>query len=116
MKKKIAEINLEPKERKAIKEFSKRIKKSLGKRLLRILLFGSKARGDFHVDSDIDVFIVTKKSTVQIISKIGQVTADIFDEFDVLISPVAYSEYEEQRNLEMHSFFFEDVYKEGIAL
>ncbi|MEK9136446.1 MAG: nucleotidyltransferase domain-containing protein [Bacteroidota bacterium] len=114
--KKYADIKLKPEERKALNAFSRRLKKALGRQLVSILLFGSKARGDFSEDSDIDVYILARRRSESTEAKISQVTADILDDYDILISPVSYDLYEEQKNLSMHSFFFEAVKREGIPL
>ncbi len=116
MKKKISELNLAPKEKEAIQEFSKRIKKSLRKELLQLFLFGSKARGDFHNDSDIDIYIVVKKRDSRILDKVSKIDVAVWNKFDVFLSPVVFSFHEEKKNLAMHSFFFEAVQKEGIPI
>ena len=42
-----------------IDEFIIEINKILGKRLKKVILYGSYARGDFNEDSDIDIMILT---------------------------------------------------------
>ena len=59
--------------------------------------------------------MVTEKTT-EVLDKISEIDADVWDEYDVLLSPVVYSLYEEKKNLEMHSFFFEAVQEEGIKI
>ena len=114
--KKFSQLKLSASERKAIKEFSRRLKKSLGKKLVRILLFGSKVRGDFHEESDIDIYVIVREKTLSVLEKVAEMSADVWDEFDISLSPVVYSLFEEEKNLGMHSFFFEAVQKEGIPL
>ena len=114
--KRLSEIKLKPQERKAINAFSRRLKKSLGKQLVSIQLFGSKARGESKRDSDIDIYIVVKENTLKIIDKISEIDTYIWDKYNILLSSVVYSLNEEKKNLGMHSFFFEAVQKEGIAL
>ncbi|MDI6766052.1 MAG: nucleotidyltransferase domain-containing protein [Bacteroidota bacterium] len=114
--KRLSQLKLKPQEYKAINIFSKRLKKALGKQLISVQLFGSKARGDFHKDSDIDIYIVVREKSMKVRDKIFNIDTAIWDEYDVFLSPVVYSEYEERKNLEMHSFFFEAVQKEGIPI
>ncbi len=114
--KKLSQININTKERKAISLFAQRLKKSLGNQLVSVQLFGSKVRGDSKKDSDIDIYIIVKEKSSKIHDKISEIDADILDQFGVLLSPVVYSVYEEKKNLEMHSFFFESVRREGILL
>ena len=114
--KRFSHIKLEPQERKAIHTFSRRLKKALGKELVSVQLFGSKVRGDAHEYSDIDVYIIVKEKSVKVLDKVSEIGATVWDEFDVLLSPVIYSTYEEKKNLEMHSFFFEAVQREGVRI
>ena len=57
LKSTIAENNIN---HKAIKEFLQLLREAEGDNLLRVVLFGSVARGDNNEDSDIDVFILLK--------------------------------------------------------
>lgn len=114
--KQFSRVKLKPDERKAIHAFSRRLRKSLGKQVLSVLLFGSKARGSSRRDSDIDIYILVKNNTMRVHDRVGSITANILDEYDILISPVVYDQHEERRNLELRSFFFEAVKAEGIPL
>lgn len=114
--KKYSEIRLKSQERKAINAFSRRLKKALGRQLVSVLLFGSKARGNVRKGSDIDIFILVKNKKNNVNDKIAQVTADVLDDYNILLSPVSYDMYEAQKNLKMGSFFFEAVEKEGIPI
>ena len=44
---------------KAISEFITSINNKFGKRIKKIILYGSYARGDFNTSSDIDIMILT---------------------------------------------------------
>lgn len=116
IKKKLLHLRLPDRELKVIRLFTSQVKKSVGKDLKTIALFGSKARGDYNKESDIDIYVVVKKNKMKNIDKVSEITADILSDYDILLSPVVYSEFEEQKNLEMHSFFFEAVKNEGIPL
>ncbi|MER3524597.1 MAG: hypothetical protein C4326_11185 [Ignavibacteria bacterium] len=116
MNKRYAALKLDPRERKAINAFSRRLRKVLGKQVVSVLLFGSKARGDFHKDSDTDIFILLRSKKNNADDKIAQVTAEILDDYDIVLSPVSYDRREREMNLAMHSFFFEAVMKEGIPI
>lgn len=114
--KNFSKIKLQAKEKQAIISFSKNLKKLLGKQLISIQLFGSKARGDYNGDSDIDIFILIRKQTLSSIKIIAKVTSDIWWEYDILMSPVMYDLEEYDRNVGMHSFFFEALSKEGVVI
>ncbi|MDQ7827266.1 MAG: nucleotidyltransferase domain-containing protein [Candidatus Eremiobacteraeota bacterium] len=51
-------LKLSPSEKDALRQFKTRAESSLGGHLVKILLFGSKARGDASEESDIDLMVV----------------------------------------------------------
>lgn len=112
----LSEIKLKPNERKAINAFSRRLKKALGKQLVSVKLFGSKARGDSGRDSDIDLFVLIRNQTVSTLSKVAKVTSDVWWDYDVLLSPVMYDLEEQEKNIQMGSFFFRAVENEGVEI
>lgn len=114
MKKKLEFLN--PIEKKSITSFVKTLKEKLGNEILTIRLFGSKVRGDFTEDSDIDIFILVKEKTQEIRDIIAEIEVDWDIKYNVPISTVLYSLYEYQKNIELKSFFFENVEKEGVIL
>ncbi len=103
-------------ERRAVKEFVKKLKNELGDNLLNIRLFGSKARHDFTRDSDIDILLILAEKNSEYIDKIVDILVDIQLEYDANISPVIYTEYEYGRNREMGTLFVKNVEKEGVSL
>ena len=105
-----------PKEEKVVKEFAECLKKTLGDNLLMVKLFGSRVRGDFSPDSDIDILLVVKNYNLQVEKKISEILFEIDPYYDFKISPVVYSEFEYRKNEEMESFFVENINKEGISL
>jgi len=71
-------------------ELRRRLEALYGDRLLRVVLFGSQARGDARPDSDIDVAIVLKgrvDPNVEI-GRVVPITARLSLDNDVLISCV----------------------------
>lgn len=56
-------------------EFSRKIKRILGSKLVKVILYGSYARGDYHDNSDIDVMILTTLTD----EEIDQIETEIFD-------------------------------------
>jgi predicted nucleotidyltransferase len=102
-------------ERKAVNSFVKELREKLGNYILEIQLFGSKVRGDFEKDSDIDIFILVKRKG-DIRDEISDIAAEYFFKYNVPLAPVVYSLLEYEKNKELGSFFFEQVEKEGVAL
>jgi predicted nucleotidyltransferase len=58
--------------------FTKKLQELEGNNLLRVVLFGSVARGDSEPDSDIDVFILVKNGTrMELTKRIVETSVDI---------------------------------------
>ncbi|MEW6378167.1 MAG: nucleotidyltransferase domain-containing protein [bacterium] len=59
-----------------------------GDRLVRMILFGSQARGDAEPGSDIDIMVVLRElaSPGREISRTGEITAELSLRYDVVIS------------------------------
>ena len=103
-------------EKRVLGAFVKELKEKLGNEILSIRLFGSKVRGDFNKDSDIDIFILVKEKTPYIREKASDLVADYIFDYDIPLSIALYDLFEYKKNKELGSFFFESVEKEGILL
>lgn len=89
--------------------------------VVKVILFGSKVRGDFprkssikSGESDIDILIIIKDlsykdAVIKCVSKIEL-------EHDIVLSPVIYTLKEYETNLKLKSPFFERIENEGISL
>lgn len=89
-------------EQKALREFKVALRKKFGSRLVLLKLFGSKARGDFHKESDLDVLVVIRNLKSENNRWIWGLVFDILAEKNVYISPLNFSfskweEYQQKR-------------------
>ena len=107
---------LDLRERKVIRQFTTRIRKSLGNNLISIILFGSKIRGDYSENSDIDLLIIVKKKKLLVRKKIYNVLFEIDPYYKFRISPLIYSKYEYKKNEELKSTFLDNLKKEGVTI
>jgi len=103
-------------EREAVNSFVKQLQENLGDQIVDIRLFGSKVRGDFRGDSDIDIFILVKERGSDIEDMVSKIEVDHDIEYGLPLSTVLYSLFEYHKNKELGSFFFENVEKEGVVL
>jgi predicted nucleotidyltransferase len=85
-------------------------------RLSAVILFGSYARGDFNMDSDIDVMIIVDLDEQLLLSntdEIANLMVDVTIEYGVTLSIIlqSISKFEE---LKPFSKFYQNVEKEGV--
>lgn len=106
---------LTEREKKIVDRFSSDLKEALGENLIRIKLIGSKVRGDFDRDSDIDILIIVKDYLLNK-EKAIDILYGIDPYYENRISPIIYSEFEYTKNKELQSPFVETVEKEGTDL
>jgi len=108
---------------KAIGEFLKRLRDAEGSNLLRVVLFGSVARGDDNEDSDIDVFILLenygKTGAEKVVIKeriLGMASAvEELNDHQVYISPLIRSEETYLKNRKS-SLIYYNIADEGVLL
>ena len=97
-------------------EFKQAMQTLYGDRLLKVVLYGSYARGDFHAESDVDFLIVLRGSELSKMREMDAyypVRSALSEKYAVNISitPV-----EEKRFIESDYLFFCNVRREGITL
>lgn len=108
--------HLNQKEREVVQSFVRELRGKLGDELVSVRLFGSKARGDFHPDSDIDIFVLVKKKTPEVKDQVRSLAADYVIDRDVPLSVNLCDLPEAKKNRSLGSFFPESVEREGIPL
>jgi len=84
-------VNLHPKhllphESAAINEYANRLAQALGREWVGLWLFGSKARGDFEPDSDIDILLVLRAIRPETRWQVWGLASDISLEYDILLN------------------------------
>ncbi len=60
MPRSLDDLGLTPNERAALEELRERLRERFADRLVKLTLFGSKARGESNEDSDLDVLVVIR--------------------------------------------------------
>lgn len=90
-------------------------KLSSDRRILKAIAYGSRVRGDFRGDSDLDVLIIVDKKSRELKDKI----VDIFYTYelatDISFSLIIRSQEELKFNEKLGSPFFESIQKGGIT-
>ena len=104
------------KERQAIGTFLDRLRKRFPGQVLQVILFGSRARGDSHLWSDIDILIILEEESWALRQDISTIAADVSLEYDVLIGPRVIGQ-ERWEHMKQHRFsLYQNVVTEGIPL
>ena len=78
---------LAPNERQAVERFVDTLLQQYPERVLEVMLFGSKARGDSTLYSDIDILLIVDDADWQFSHVISTIAAQVSLEYDVLIGP-----------------------------
>jgi uncharacterized protein len=98
-----------------LKELRQRLETLYGPRLVKMILYGSQARGDAEPGSDVDVLVVLQ-GVVQPgeeIQRTGAAVADLSLRFDEVINCVF---VDENRFVTRNGPFLRNVRREGIAI
>jgi predicted nucleotidyltransferase len=113
--KSIKDLKLKDNEIKAIEELKKIILGSYPD--AEIILFGSKARGDFSEDSDIDVLILLY---ADVNSKLEEkIIGDIYDielKYELLFGPIIINTNEWHNDYKGNPFFKENIQRDGMII
>ena len=103
-------------ERAALDDFVARLRQDYANQVVRVVLFGSKVRGDFGAESDLDVFVLVKSDDWHLHDELATLSSPISLKYNALISPKVIGPSLYQRMRRLRSFFLENVRKEGVTL
>ena len=109
-------MKLEKQDEKALKSFKEILTQQFGSEIVSIHLFGSKARGDAHAGSDVDVLVVTQKDDWRLKEQIGKVATKILLDDGIYLSVKVLGQALRQRLLYVGSPFIRNIQNEGIVL
>lgn len=94
--------------------FSRGIRTKLGARVKRMILFGSRARGDAQAHSDFDCLIVVDRMSDRINDRIDEMAGETLCRYGIAVSAFPVSEATIKRRC--YSPLLINVSKEGIPL
>lgn len=86
------------------------------KNIVKIIAFGSRIRGDFHEDSDLDLLIILTNKNRRLKNKIYDKAYNYELKNDIPFSVIILSKYEYDFNEKMGSPFIKNIMKEGVVL
>lgn len=111
-------LNLPKSEKRLLDNFLVNLKNKFGSKIERVILFGSKARGDWHKDSDIDLLILTRDQSKSLENKISDLVYDIElkNNFPALLSIIVWSRKRFKSFSKPETSFIHNLNKEGLEL
>ncbi|MBN2464093.1 nucleotidyltransferase domain-containing protein [candidate division WOR-3 bacterium] len=110
-----ATTHLTPSESAAVNRLKEVLTRDFG--LVKLVLYGSKARGDSHRESDIDVLVVLQDEfDWRTKHAIYDVCFDINLAYDVLLQPIIYSLARYNDPLTRATPLYQNVMEEGVAV
>jgi predicted nucleotidyltransferase len=101
-------------DRKLAEEFAARLRDRLGNDLVRITLFGSRARGNAREGSDFDVLVVVTRRDAVVREKVLDVEVEMMDRHGVLFSAMLYAD--EEWSVELRYPIGRSIASEGVQL
>lgn len=109
-------MRLTAKEARVLNEFVHQLYARFPRAIDRVVLFGSKARGDAGRQSDIDVLIIIAHANRDVEDQIISLVTEVLLRQAVDISPLVLSRQDFERNRRLRSPFTQLVLHEGIPL
>jgi predicted nucleotidyltransferase len=102
---------LNSEERKIIEHFKAAVKKALGDRLERIVLFGSRSRGDAGPDSDFDLLVTVRSIQTTDRKRVFDIAANLSLAYGTVLAVLVVStkDFTEDR----YFYLYENIQKEG---
>jgi hypothetical protein len=108
--------NLSEKEQDALRAYVNMLQERFGQRVLEVMLFGSKARGEAQAGSDVDVAVVLDEATAHDLSQVRGLAFDIWLAYGVFLSVRAMSRQGWETIGSLPSLFYRNLQREGISL
>ena len=110
------EPGLPPTVKKVLGKFVKEVRSHLSSRVREIRLYGSFARGEGRLDSDIDVAVIVEKKDLELVRTVRHIAADLSLEADLFLSAVVIEEQAHQQGKKEGYLFHLKLDKQGIVL
>ncbi|MBI1881801.1 MAG: nucleotidyltransferase domain-containing protein [Chloroflexi bacterium] len=108
--------HLHPTEQQALAEFVELLQKGFNGLVHLILLFGSKARGDYDLSSDLDVLVVVDSDDWRLHKQIRYLAADVSLKYELDLSPRIWSVLHLREMKEIKASLYQNIRRDGVSL
>ncbi|NGZ10581.1 MAG: nucleotidyltransferase domain-containing protein [Nitrospira sp. LK70] len=102
--------------RAVIEEFKRRIEQRHPHELVRLVVFGSQARGEARSDSDIDVLVIVHSQDWKLGDTIRDLGYELEIEHGLVLSIQVMSQQQYSERAALGSTFLKNVEREGLAV
>lgn len=109
-------VNLTPAETQALEELREHLRVAYGPRLREVAVFGSRARGEAHEFSDVDVLVVVDDLSHAEGKAIAQFCGDLLTRHDVLVSTFSVSSERMQTLRRRERLIAREIERDGVFL
>ena len=117
MGKVLDDLRLKPNERAALEELRDKLRESFGKRLLRFVLFGSRARREGNEESDLDLLLVIRGyDRMADDDAVHSIAFDVDMRHGVFTQTIEYSETEYRDRVEKELPLLAGIERDGVSL
>ena len=109
---------MDEKDKELILEFKDKIPQEIKKHLKRVIVFGSRARGESSESSDLDVAVLVDRKNTEVEKKIEDTAYQLMwaHDFKPIISIKIFAQAQFQRALDQEFSFYRHIQEEGIVL
>lgn len=107
---------LKPQERAALAEYLERLRARFADRILNVILYGSRARGEGDSESDLDVLVVVDDGDYQFHNEVALESFEPSLKYGALISPLIWDRMRFEQQKKWRLLFFRNVEKDGIQI
>ena len=108
--------HLTKRERMALDAFLARLRATHGREVALVQLFGSKARGDFDAESDIDLLVVIERNGRRLWNDVVALETDLMLKYDTVISSLIMSREDYEWHKLHRAPLYRNVEREGVDL
>lgn len=107
---------LKKREREAVEEFVSLVVQRMSGQVKELTLFGSRARGDYRRNSDIDVLVLLNREDLKNWERIQSLSAFVSLKFDVVISALVMDTKRYKLHTQLRTLLFKNISQDGIRL
>jgi predicted nucleotidyltransferase len=109
-------LTLHPEERAWLDKYREALKREHADSVRRLVVYGSKARGDAHEDSDLDVLLIVRNEAGSLKRTLRRIGYDLSAASYAVPSILAYTQEEWERYGNLGSAFHEAVERDAVAV